>query len=277
MPSTHPANDIIYCVGDSHISFFAGANKIQPLWPRPSKDLIPFFRTFRIGAVLAWSLGGWGSKNRGREICAALLDRGVPESEKQIPPGSRVLLSFGEIDCRCHVVAQAAKTNSSIETVVNRLAERYCGFIEEVASWGYRPIIWNVIPSSPDETGGTRDYPIVGTCRQRNEATRLINGILEAWCADKGFEFVNVYRHLVDSEGRTLPEMFMDPIHLSQAAMPNVIDWVSQTYSSLVPKNFDLSAAVEKEFHVGQGYEPVFPNQRGGKLKKRLARLFRSR
>ena len=60
-------SEVIYCIGDSHVSFFSGKDAIVPCWPFPSEDMIPFFRTFRLGPVLAYNLVKVGTKTRGRE------------------------------------------------------------------------------------------------------------------------------------------------------------------------------------------------------------------
>lgn len=45
--------EIIHCIGDSHVSFFGGLDRIQPVWPQRSDDRLPWFRTYHIGPALA--------------------------------------------------------------------------------------------------------------------------------------------------------------------------------------------------------------------------------
>ena len=43
---------MIHCIGDSHSCIFSG-NGIQPVWPYPSRDILPYFRSYRIGPATA--------------------------------------------------------------------------------------------------------------------------------------------------------------------------------------------------------------------------------
>ena len=269
--------DCIYCIGDSHVSFFSGVEAIQPLWPRPSVNLLPFFKAFRIGPVLAYSLAAWDSKMRGREILSVLLNRNVPETEQQIPHGARVLLCFGEIDCRCHVIPRVRKSGGDVERVVDRIADRYCKAIGDVMSWGYRPLIWNVIPSSPRESAGSREYPVIGSCLERNQATRLLNQRLACWCQEHDLPFVDIYRQLVDDDGITRPEFLMDEIHLSQRTMPLVVDWLRAHEPQLVPDDYLLPNPDPLALSEFQQTQPLFPPKPKKTLRRRLQRLMRKR
>ena len=85
----------IYCVGDSHVSFFSGVNLIQPLFPEKSIDYYPYFKTARLGPALAYNLCEEGTQSLGREkLFDFLQKRHVSDC---------ILLSFGEIDCRAHI------------------------------------------------------------------------------------------------------------------------------------------------------------------------------
>lgn len=230
----------IFCIGDSHASFFSGLEIIQPKWPGKSVDVLPFFRSFRVGATLAWSLLSTNSSTGGRESVLTILDRRSRDSTKIVPVGSYVLLAFGEIDCRCHVIPQSEKRNTSIEEIVDRLAERYTTFVGEVAALGFRPLVWNVIPSSPKECAEANELPIIGTPEQRNRAAKALNDRLRRWCDDNDATFVDIYEHLVDADGRTRSEFLMDGYHLSQNAMPFVVRWLESNIPNIVPDGFEL-------------------------------------
>lgn len=232
--------DCIYCIGDSHVSFFAGANAIQPIWPDPSDNRIPFFNAIRTGAVLAYNLGQFGTTSQGREKLTALLDPETPTPHAKVPQGSLVLLGYGEIDCRCHVIPQAKKRNKSVEEIVDVLAERYCKVISEVKDWGLKPMVWNAIASSPKNKGGTKEFPIVGPCIERNRITRYFNQRVGLFCEREAIPFVDIFDDLVDEHGITRPELLMDDIHLSQLAMPLVLNWLRKNMPGIVPEDYSL-------------------------------------
>src|SRR5215510_11271588 len=103
--------ETIYCVGDSHVCFFSGEDKIQPAWPEIGDDQLPWFRSYRLGPVLAYNLCRVSASNRGREN---LFD----VCEYHIPGGASLLLCFGEIDCRVHLQKQSILQCRLLQDVV---------------------------------------------------------------------------------------------------------------------------------------------------------------
>jgi hypothetical protein len=215
----------IHCIGDSHVSFFSGHDRMQPLWPLPSRDLIPVFRTYRIGAVLAYSLGDYRTRHRAREALAVMLEREVPDDSRVVPSGSMVLFCFGEIDNRVHLVGQARAQGRSIESIARECAERYFDVIKEYHNQKYRMIVWNAIPSSPAECSPNPEYPLVGTCAERNRSTAVFNDTLKESCASIDIPFISIFEQLIDAGGLTKSEYFLDDsVHLSQKAMPIALE-----------------------------------------------------
>ncbi|HEY8965771.1 MAG TPA: hypothetical protein VIM58_04970, partial [Candidatus Methylacidiphilales bacterium] len=118
--------EAIHCIGDSHASFFTGTDRLAPVWPERPGDRLPFFRSYRVGPALAWSLGRSGTTARGREQVEAIL-------REAVPPGAPVLFLFGEIDCRCHLLPQAEKQGKPAATVATACAEAYFAAARELA------------------------------------------------------------------------------------------------------------------------------------------------
>ena len=132
-------DNIIYCIGDSHASFFSGTDQMQPIYPEAGKNLIPLFRSYRLGPVLAYSLPKLETRSQGREKLLALLS--------EIPVGSRIMLLFGEIDCRVHLLKQAEQRSESLEKVVKECVDRYFSVVKEIKDKGYQVMLFGVIPS----------------------------------------------------------------------------------------------------------------------------------
>jgi hypothetical protein len=217
----------IYCIGDSHVNFFSGQDMIQPKWPEKSIDLIPFFKTFRLGAVLAYNLCKLDTKMKGREKLFSLL--------KQIPKESTIMLCFGEIDCRAHLLKQAEIQNRKINIITKECVDRYVSVIKEVKNLNYNIIIWNVTPSSPTGFPDSQDYPTYGTCRERNSVTRLFNQFLEEQLINESIQFISIFEKLINKRGITLARFLMDDIHLSQAAMPLAIKEINKMLQLNIP------------------------------------------
>jgi len=222
----------IYCIGDSHVSFFSGIDKIQALWPEKPENKLPLFSTFRLGAVLADGLTRYGSTMKGRELVMILLDRGIPVEHRPIPPGAKLMFCFGEIDCRFHLQRQAEKHGKSISEIAVDTASRYCDLLLEIQKLGYEILVWNVIPpTSPSHINP--EYPHSGTIADRIEGTLSFNKTLKERSGKNSFTFVDIYDKISIDGGANM-QFYMDEVHLGQKAMPFVIDVLAPRYPSLV-------------------------------------------
>lgn len=221
---------IIYCIGDSHVSFFSGLDGVQPCWPIVGNDVISFFRTYRLGPVLAYNLCEINTTTKGREALFSVLDT--------IPCGSTILLCFGEIDCRAHLLKQSVRRQKDIENVTKDCVDRYLRVILEIQTAGFSLIVWNVVPSIVKEIAHTVKFPVYGTCEERNRITALFNLYLSNLCYRFRIPFISIFDRLVDTEGLTLSEFYLkDGQHLSQKAMPLAISALNQVLGGYENKN----------------------------------------
>lgn len=208
---------MIYCIGDSHVSLFSGEDAILPVWPAASRNGLPGFQTHHLGAALAYNLSREGTRTQGREKLLRILSTEVPD-------GATVLLSFGEIDCRVHLIKQAQHTGKPLEKVVDLCLEGYFKAVEEVRSMGYTVIVYNAVLSRPRVRGIHRpndeEYATFGTREQRSLAIRLFNAGAKRRCRGSGLYFLETIPQLADRNGLIPTWYFMDSIHLSQRAMP---------------------------------------------------------
>lgn len=216
----------IYCIGDSHVSFFSGEDAIQPGWPESAAQRLPWFRVFHIGPALAFSLSRANTTIRGRERVFEVL-------EQAVPPGARVLLCFGEIDCRAHILKRAAKQNLPVETVVATCLDSYFQAVREVQARGFEVIVYNAVPtrlSTPRKAKRDDDFVAVGSWQERNAAVRLFNSGARKRCADCGAKFLENYPGLVAANDKTIEWFCFDAIHLSQRAMPLTLRALAALY-----------------------------------------------
>jgi hypothetical protein len=216
--------EAVHCIGDSHASFFGGGDRMQPSWPRLSRDRIPRVRSYRIGPALAYNLLREGTVSRGRERLMEVLDT--------LPRGSSVLLCFGEIDCRAHLAKQAARQESPVEEVVAACVSRYLEAGAQVGARGFRVGYWQVPPPSLNTTVGG-EFPIEGSFEERLAITRVFNRLLAAGAAAQGQAFVSIFDQLTDAAGLPLAHYFLDGIHLSQQAVPAALAALRETWPDL--------------------------------------------
>ncbi len=211
---------VVHCIGDSHVCFFSGQDTIHAAWPDEPDDRLPWFQTYHIGSSLAYSLSRSGTRTRGRERLFEVLD-------SKVPHGACVLLSFGEIDCRAHLVKQSQIKGLPIEAIVELCLDEYFKAVKEVVGRGFQVIVYNVVPSRVGTKGtvpGDEDnYVTTGSLRERNRASRLFNEGARRRCAGCGARFLENFPHLVDGRGKTIRWYFWDSIHLSQRAMPGTL------------------------------------------------------
>jgi hypothetical protein len=203
---------LIHCIGDSHASFFSGYDRIQPGYPEPSDNKYPFFTCYRLGAVLAYNLPRSGTKEQGREKLLQLLSA--------LPQNATVLLCFGEIDCRCHLLKQAEVQGKPIDDIVTTCIESYFRAIDEIVEKGFEVIVWNAVPSS---NTNNEEYPVYGSLEARNKCTVLFNRHLEKECKSRNLFFLSIYQKLLDKDLKTDFIYYFDSIHLGQLAMPMVL------------------------------------------------------
>jgi len=205
------SNKIIHCIGDSHASFFSGYDQIQPTYPEASINKFPFFRSYRLGAVLAYSLNKLNTNERGREKLLMLIN--------ELPPKSELLLCFGEIDCRCHLVKHSKLSGEPLTKVVEDCVINYFKVVDELKEAGFHVMIWNVIPTAD---AINNEYPTFGSHAERNQCTSIFNKILQRKCRERGLLFLSIFDKLMTKKFKTRRVCFFDAVHLGQISMPFV-------------------------------------------------------
>jgi hypothetical protein len=218
--------EVIHCIGDSHASFFAGYDEIQPPYSIPSKNKYPFLRAYRLGAVLAYSLATLNTKEQGREKMLEIIG--------SLPARSTLLLCFGEIDCRCHLLKQSKENNRELKEVVGECVRRYFTVIDELIALKFNVMLWNAVPTSEDNNP---EYPIYGTEAARNKTTLMFNEMLLTESKARGLAYISIFEKLVTKDLKTKKEFFFDSIHLGQLAMPYLFGELKKIKPELITFN----------------------------------------
>ena len=220
--------NIIYIIGDSHANFFSGSDKVQRTWPYPCLYKLPYFESYRLGPVIAYNLCQLKTKTRGREKVLEILRNRVPKK-------SIVLLCFGEIDCRAHLLKEAERQNKPIIEIVQRCVNRYFSVVLEIRALGYFPSVWNVLPttSRTDLNPKSYEFPTYGSQKQRNHVTELFNRAIGTLCKAENIPFISIYDKLVDHDGNAIPKYFSDGVHLCQHAMPLAFNAIKRSFPEI--------------------------------------------
>ncbi len=208
----------VICVGDSHASFFSGAHSFQFVWPEPSPQLLPHVSGYYIASALAYSLNRRGSSEQGIEKLENFL------RSKSLVKGSTLMLSFGEIDLRNHVLNQAGEQGRPVESIVADCVEAYRHAVETTQAAGFRTMIWAPPASRADEGPYPHMFPTVGTEVERNAATRSFIAALRETMIPLGVPVISIFDEMIGPDLRSDGRYFMDSCHLNMAATPLAIE-----------------------------------------------------
>jgi tetratricopeptide (TPR) repeat protein/cellulose synthase/poly-beta-1,6-N-acetylglucosamine synthase-like glycosyltransferase/serine acetyltransferase len=208
---------MIHCIGDSHVYVFSGTDVVG------GADVLPYFKTYRLGPHTAYN-----AINR-----RTLIEQIITTS---VGPGDMIMFVFGEIDCRAHLLKEAELQKRALKDVVMECVDRYFELFKMAGQYGIPLLAWNS-PASSREDIDCGEYSTYGSCKQRNEVTELFNRHLKHRCEENGVIFLSVFDKLIDKDGITNTACYLDAIHLSQTAMPLILDEFRR-------KGIDLNSSV---------------------------------
>jgi hypothetical protein len=153
---------MIHCIGDNHVYIFSGVDILG------GNDVLPFFKTYTLGSHTAYNV----IKRR------SLIEQIIT---KEVGPNDMIMFCFGEIDCRAHLLKQAALQKKSLTSIVSECVDRYFGIFHIAKQYGVPLLAWNVPPSSREDVK-SEEYNTYGSCKERNRATQLFNNSLQKHC-----------------------------------------------------------------------------------------------
>lgn len=172
--------------GDSHVKIFEGCNGIE---------------VNHVGASTAYNLVEENSSTGGRRQVLSRVCRMNPMTEA-------VLLCFGEVDVRSNVIKYCYQKRLSIEGCVDEVVDRYMSFASEIASRGFKVLVYGGYGA-----GGDRNS--VGSDRERNYAAKCLNSSLSVKCVEHGFVYFSLHDALLDEECLETDSSFLlDGFHL---------------------------------------------------------------
>jgi hypothetical protein len=132
-----------------------------------------------------------------------------------------LIFVFGEVDVRIHIKYKAVQTNTPPEVLIRNTADRYTDYVRGLRDRGYSIHVFNVVPtgnfSTPEALRWRKNlcYPFLASREERTRYTEEMNSRLQEFCAGKDIPFIDIYRHLVDQNGRRKKELIYDFSHLN--------------------------------------------------------------
>ena len=211
---------MIYIIGDSHTALFTGTNDIQPKWPSEfgkinNLDRIPLIKTFRISAGTAYN-----SKSKAVPIINEIIKC------NNITELDTIILCFGEVDCRAHLIKQFSiqkiEINKIILECVNRLLETILYYKKK----GFNIVGYGPVATFKDEN--KNNIPVnryFGNEVLRNKVTQFFNNYYKNLCYNNDIPFFTIFNYLIDSNLKSKKNYHTnDCMHYSTKVLPFILE-----------------------------------------------------
>lgn len=204
----------IHCFGDSHLE-----SLIQT---RPD-----IFVKHAITSKTAYKIG------------SMITDYFFSRILADIPDGSKVLVSFGEIDCRCHIMRFVRESNRSVAEVASVNISQYKKILDHLQK-KYALAVLALYPSYlyPYDPS---DVPILheGTFEEVLEVKRIFNEQLEALCNTLNIVFISLFKECVNQKWYDDPDMlyYRDTTHFGELAVPLIVEKLDKFLGDNVCQN----------------------------------------
>lgn len=182
----------ILAFGDSHVNVFSDIDSIEVNY---------------VGASTAYNLNNTGSSSGGAQNVIYRLER---DYNNRYSTG--VLLCFGEIDCRNHIIKQCYSKNTSLTEVVADVVTQYVMFIERLSSQGFRVIVYGCY-------GSGSHFNSVGRAVDRNRASIELTRQLSLICKKMSVPFFTIIDLMVKDSGLTKLNLLSDDVHLPETGI----------------------------------------------------------
>lgn len=220
----------IISIGDSHSRLFANLQSVI---------------TYPIGPVTAFNLVKENSSTNGREKLFYILDA-YSSTENAI------LLSFGEIDIRAHVIKACIKNRISVRESAIRIAIKYSTVISQIVGRGFSVLVQGVHASG--SFYNNQSFPTVGRVEDRNYAIKQFNGYLRNFCISLSIPYASLDSLVIDANLKTKNEYMRDGCHID--ASPEILAILIYQFlasPSLSRNNYDHLKVPHEIFDVARG------------------------
>jgi len=136
-----------------------------------------------------------------------------------LPDGSKVFLSFGEIDCRPNegFISAASKLNRPIESIISDTVDGYVDWFAEQNQIKNHSLFFFNVPAP------CYDKKYTGEVNEKVKTTlELFNNLLNKSILNHNFKIIDVYKFTVGHDGFSNGSFHIDNRHLSRDAIPEI-------------------------------------------------------
>jgi len=142
-----------------------------------------------------------------------------------------LVFCFGEVDVRLHIKYKHLQLGTPVRQLIDKTAERYTSYVCELRKTGYRIHIFNVVPTG-DFLGEDAEkwkrglkYPFDATFEERSSYTEQLNEAYAKYCREYQIPFVDIYKHLVDDQGKRREDLIFDYAHINNSCADLVLKY----------------------------------------------------
>ncbi len=202
----------VYCVGDSHV------NVLQNAFP----DMF---------AQSHWSFDDSETVFHSKTAYAVGSDKDgnfIEKAYRSIPEGSKVLMSFGEIDCRHYLPRFAKERGVSLDVLVDEVIKRYKLQCLNAFQKKYRLMVMSayVTPNDRNHCMSQEHVSWRNPYEEILKAKFLLNEKLEQYCRENDVLFVPIFAVSQEEEWEMHPigTYFGDDSHASGCMVPVILN-----------------------------------------------------
>jgi len=131
-----------------------------------------------------------------------------------------IILSYGEVDCRCHIQRQI-DIGRNEDDIINELVDNYYLTLKNNITKNVTVIIVGIIPPTRrydyESINGPilHEFPFVGTDGDRGRYTNKVNKKLEEYAKINKYIYFNPYNYYTRPDGTLKYELSDKNIHLA--------------------------------------------------------------
>lgn len=189
---------LVYVIGDSHTFSFL----LQ----------LPFIVRY-LGPATAYGLGKGNNNTLELYKILSKIDK----------KKDRVLLVFGEIDSRIHILNQLHSRQGKhfLGEIVISVVNSYGKILLDLKIKGFLIYVYGIPPASI-LIDNTYNYSYYGSPNQRSIISQILNVNLEGFCTENKIPYINTQRVTSTPKGFIKPEYTEDKLHLNNKIVPIV-------------------------------------------------------
>ena len=136
-----------------------------------------------------------------------------------INKGDMIVLSYGEVDCRCHIKRQI-NLGKEENMVIEELVETYFNSIKDNIDMDVKVVIVGVIPPTKQSDYETihgpiqHEFPFIGSDEERARYTNKVNKLLEYHSNRNNYYYFNPYSFYTREDGTLKHELSDNLVHI---------------------------------------------------------------